>query len=361
MRSRFWALFKWVLFRFDAERVHRLSVSMLHFATRLLGRTPLRWLSGAPRIALGEDLSTSAVPATLAAPKLWGMEFASRLGLAAGFDKDAEILAGLPDLGFGFAEIGTVTPRPQPGNDRPRLFREPERQAIFNRMGFNGLGSELVAERVAQIRPGLPRGFRVGINIGKNKDTPNEEAAQDYLLAARAFEDLADYVVINVSSPNTPGLRALQSAEALRPIVEKVNQLITAWSPRPPLLLKLAPEVQGAELREILVAAEGWGIDGWVLTNTLGGSIEVSGAPDPGSLPGGWSGGPLTQKSRQSLIEARAHTRLPIISVGGIMTPEEAVLRLKLGADLIQVYTGWVFGGPGFPAKVARAIAVEQV
>ncbi len=353
MRSRFWALFKWVLFRFDAERVHRLSVAMLHFATKVLGRTPLRWLSGAPRIEL-----SSAPPSAVAMPSVFGMEFASRLGLAAGFDKDAEILAGLPDLGFGFAEIGTVTPRPQPGNDRPRLFREPDKQAIFNRMGFNGLGAELVAERVAQIRPGLPRGFRVGINIGKNKDTPNEDAAQDYLLAAKAFEDLADYVVINVSSPNTPGLRALQSAEALKPIVEKVNGLISGWSARPPLLLKLAPEVQGAELGEILAAGEGWGINGWVLTNTLGGAIEVSGAQN---LPGGWSGGPLTLKSRQSLIDARARTRLPIISVGGILTPEEAALRLKLGADLIQIYTGWVFGGPGFPAKVARVIASERL
>lgn len=352
MRGRLWAFLKWFLFRLDAETVHRFSVAMLQLAMRF-GGWPLRWLSGA------KTARVEVAPAVTGPkpPRVWGMDFASRLGLAAGFDKDAEILAGLPELGFGFAEIGTVTPRPQPGNDRPRLFREPDRGAIFNRMGFNGLGAALVSERVAEIRPSLPPGFRLGINIGKNKDTPNEEAANDYLAAARAFEDLADYMVINVSSPNTPGLRALQSAEALRPIVEQVNHLITGWKARPPLLLKLAPEVGGDDLREILEAGERWGINGWVLTNTLGGSIELSSAPQPRTLPGGWSGGPLTEKSRQSLIEARKCTRLPIVSVGGIMTPEEAVLRLQLGADLVQIYSGWIFGGPGFPAKVARAIA----
>ncbi len=358
MRSRLWALLKWFLFRLDAEKVHRFSVAMLRLGMRL-GRAPLRWLSGArpaPTIVAGAAGAASlTTPARAGQAVVFGMTFASRLGLAAGFDKDAEILAGLPDLGFGFAEIGTVTPRPQPGNDRPRLFREPERQAIFNRMGFNGLGSAIVAERVARVRPELPPGFRIGINIGKNKDTPNEEAAQDYLRAARAFEDLADYLVINVSSPNTPGLRALQSAEALRPIVEQVNAVITGWKSRPPLLLKLAPEVRGPDLGEILAAGEKWGINGWVLTNTLAGTIEVGGQP----LPGGWSGGPLTEKSRASLIEARRLTALPIISVGGILTPEEAMLRLDAGADLIQIYTGWVFGGPGFPAKLARAIAAR--
>ena len=371
MRHRLWGCFKWLLFRFDAEAVHRFSVAMLKLAQRL-GGWPLRLLSGAqapdrrPRITAAASATTGgASPAQVGTSaggdRVWGMEFASRLGLAAGFDKDAEILAGLPDLGFGFAEIGTVTPRPQPGNDRPRLFREPERGAIFNRMGFNGLGAALVSERLAAIRPGLPPTFRVGVNIGKNKDTPNEEAAQDYLAAARAFEDLADYLVINVSSPNTPGLRALQTAEALRPIVAAVSQLIGTWKARPPLLLKLAPEVRGDDLRAVLEQGEGWGINGWVLTNTLGGEIEVGGTSDPRALPGGWSGGPLTEKSRQSLIEARALTKLPIISVGGILTPEEAVRRLELGADLVQIYTGWVFGGPGFPAKVARALVAARL
>jgi dihydroorotate dehydrogenase len=341
-----------VLFRFDAEGVHRFSVAILRLAMRL-GRWPLRLLSGGSSVQVA---GTNNVALPVALPRVWDMEFASRLGLAAGFDKDAEILAGLPELGFGFAEIGTVTPRPQAGNDRPRLFREPERQAIFNRMGFNGLGAAIVAERVAQIRPGLPRGFRVGINIGKNKTTPNEDAAQDYLSAALAFEDLADYLVINVSSPNTPGLRALQSVEALKPIIEGVNQAISGWKARPPLLLKLAPEVRGEELRSVLEAGERWGIDGWVLTNTLAGSIDLNHKAASESLSGGWSGGPLVERSRQSLVEARSFTRRPIISVGGILTPDEAALRLKLGADLVQIYSGWVFGGPGFPAKVARRI-----
>lgn len=362
MRSRLWGLFKWVLFRFDAEGIHRFSVAMLRLAIRL-GNWPLRLLSGAAslqpksRVQVSENRPSSELRAN---PRVWEMEFASRLGLAAGFDKDAEILAGLPELGFGFAEIGTVTPRPQAGNDRPRLFRDPERQAIFNRMGFNGLGAASVAERVAAIRPGLPRGFRVGINIGKNKTTSNEDAAKDYLAAALAFEDLADYLVINVSSPNTPGLRALQTVEALKPIIEGVNQAILRWKSRPPLLLKLAPEVRGEDLQSVLDAGERWGIDGWVLTNTLAGSIDINRHGVTNSLPGGWSGGPLVESSRQSLVEAREYTQLPIISVGGILTPEEAALRLKLGANLVQIYTGWVFGGPGFPAKVARRISTSD-
>jgi dihydroorotate dehydrogenase len=366
IRSGIWNFVKRLLFRFDAEGVHRFSVAMVRVAIRL-GRWPLRLLSGAARLP---HKPRAGAPASLAAPvaasspaasgavRVFGMDFASRLGLAAGFDMDAEILGGLPDLGFGFAEIGTVTPRPQPGNDRPRLFREPERQAIFNRMGFNGLGAAIVAERVARIRPSLPPGFRVGINIGKNKDTPNEDAAQDYLRAASAFEDLADYIVINVSSPNTPGLRALQSVASLEPVVEGVNRLISGWKSRPPLLLKLAPEVRGEDLRAVIEACEKWGIDGWVLTNTLAGTIDVTGgAAGTQALSGGWSGGPLTEKSRQSLVEARSFTKRPIISVGGILAPEEAALRLELGADLVQIYTGWVFGGPGFPAKVAKRIA----
>jgi dihydroorotate dehydrogenase len=350
VRKLFWRLMKWFLFRFDAEKVHRLSVALIRLGIHCRG-LPLLLISGAE--GRGEASLSNEVEPIL----VWGMHFNSRLGLAAGFDKDAEILSGLPELGFGFAEIGTVTPRPQPGNVGPRLFRELGQNAIFNRMGFNGLGATLVSERVAEARPGLPAGFRIGINLGKNKDTPNGEAAHDYVRAATAFEGLADYLVINVSSPNTPGLRALQTVEALRPIVDGVNHLITGWKSRPPLLLKLAPEVRGEELREIIEAGDTWGINGWVLTNTLAGSLDLTGTLTPESVSGGWSGGPLTLKSRESLMEARKLTRLPIISVGGVLTPEEAMLRVRLGADLVQIYTGWIFGGPGFPAQVARGLA----
>jgi dihydroorotate dehydrogenase len=354
VRAWFWGLLKGLLFRYDAETVHRFSVRVIRLGILLWG-WPLRLLSGAARRHLrvsGPVLSSTTAAPSVARP--WGIEFSSRLGLAAGFDKDAEILEGLPELGFGFAEIGTVTPRPQPGNDRPRLFRDPGRNAIFNRMGFNGLGATIVSERLAEARERLPLGFRVGVNLGKNKDTSNEDASKDYARAAQAFEGLADYLVINVSSPNTPGLRSLQTVEALHPIFDAVSRVVLKWKKSPPVLLKLAPEVRGEELKAIIEAGEGWGVSGWVLTNTLAGT----GSDAAQNLPGGWSGGPLTEAARASLSEARLLTKLPIISVGGILTPEEAVLRIRMGADLVQIYSGWIFGGPSFPAKVARALDI---
>lgn len=340
IRNGLWRILRWFLFRLDAETAHLLTLRLISGLGRL-GPAPLCWISGETRWA------PSAPPVVL------GLPFRSRVGLAAGFDKNAEVLSALPWLGFGFAEIGTVTPRPQPGNPRPRLFRDPPRQVIFNRMGFNSLGAAAVSADVGRARAGLPDHFRVGLNIGKNKETPPEQSAKDYADAARPFAGLVDYVVINVSSPNTPGLRALQTPEALQPIVGAVQQVIGAWKTVPPLLLKLAPELSGEDLKRILQAGESWGIRGWVLTNTLVGEWRVRASA--GGLPalsGGLSGSPLTRIARERLIEARASTRLPIISVGGILSPEEAAARIAAGADLVQLYTGWVFGGPGF----ARAI-----
>ncbi len=338
----FWNLIKKVLFSFDAEAVHRVTAVLVRIGIRL-GGVPLRIAAG----PLGRPEGKH--------PSVFGMEFRSRVGLAAGFDKDAEMLRGLPDLGFGFVEIGTVTPRPQPGNDLPRLFRDPSREAIFNRMGFNGLGATVVSTRLRRIRESgcLPDRFRVGVNIGKNKDTANEDSARDYQLAAKAFEGLSDYMVINVSSPNTPGLRSLQTLESLKPIIDAVQGVMGNWSNRPPLLLKLAPEIAGENLASLLSGLEPLGINGWVLTNTLGGRhVDAAGI----ERVGGWSGGPLVGIARDRLIEARAATRLPIISVGGIMSEEEATRRLELGADLIQLYSGWIYRGPRFPARVARAV-----
>lgn len=339
MRSILWGWIKALLFRLDAERAHRLTVFLIRLGN-LLGGVPLRIAAGA--VALPERK-----------PEVFGLEFRSRLGLAAGFDKDAEILTALPRLGFGFAEIGTVTPRPQEGNPRPRLFRDPARQAIFNRMGFNGQGAVVVSKRLARARAHLPETFRVGVNIGKNKDTSAENAASDYVAAIREFKGLADYVVINVSSPNTPGLRALQTVEALKPIAGGVLEEVASWAGKmPPVLLKLAPELfsdAGAdEVQRILSEGEAWGIRGWVLTNTLGGKHR--------ELPGGWSGALVRDASRSALAMARKMTTLPIISVGGIMSPEDAVERLSSGAQLVQIYSGWIYGGPDFPGKIARKI-----
>lgn len=338
MRGLLWSIAKRLLFLFDAESAHHVTTALVRLGIGL-GGVPLRIASGAPSPRRPSPSATS----------VWGLEFGSRLGLAAGFDKDASLLRGMPDLGFGFAEIGTVTPRPQPGNERPRLFRDVTRQALFNRMGFNSLGAALAAENVARARDRLPPGFRVGVNVGKNKDTPLDAAARDYAEATRPFDGLADYLVINVSSPNTPGLRSLQTRETLAPIVAAVGEVITGWSKRPPLLLKLAPELSEDELASLIRGVEPLGIDGWVLTNTLGGDRE--------GLPGGWSGKVLTELSERGLRAARSATKLPIVSVGGIMTPEDAARRIRGGAQLVQIYSGWVFGGPSLPARIVRELA----
>lgn len=340
-----WRLARIALFKMDAERVHRISILLI----RIAGRIPsvLRLVSGAPRFEVWSQTSSAV---SIGAGDL---SFAHRVGLAAGFDKDCEILVELPSLGYSFAEIGTVTPRPQEGNPRPRLFRDAKKGEVFNRMGFNGAGAHVVAERLAIAKPKLPAGFRVGINIGKNKDTANERADHDYALAAAPFAGLADYLVINVSSPNTPGLRALQTWDALAPILESVQKTVAGWRSVPPIFLKLAPELDTATLSEIVRRGELAGLGGFVLTNTLAG---VWSTPHGGELPGGRSGSALTLRSREMLREARTLTRLPLISVGGILTADEALMRRKLGADLIQVYSGWVLEGPGFPSELARAL-----
>lgn len=344
MRARFWGWIKAILFCFDAETVHRYTVALIRLGIYLRNK-PLYLASGVDQRDLKLARGGASPPV-----EVFKMGFHSRVGLAAGFDKNAEILLGLPALGFGFAEIGTVTPRPQPGNDRPRLFRQAEEESLFNRMGFNGLGAEIIAQRLLDTRHKLPPHFRVGVNLGKNKDTSIDQAKNDYVKAARAFENLADYLVINVSSPNTPGLRSLQTAEALKPIVMEVVNLISGWKVKPPLLLKLAPELVGTELTSLVQIAESWGIDGWILANTLAGKFSFH----HHQLDGGWSGKPLQVISRQSLIQVRQVSRKPIISVGGVMSLEEAAARINAGADLIQIYTGWIFQGPTFPAKLSQ-------
>jgi dihydroorotate dehydrogenase len=339
VRGFIWRVVRRFFFRLDPERAHRLTVRLIETGEKTHALT---LISGA---------SSQYYPDS-ALPKVLGMTFRSRVGLAAGFDKDAEIVTALPSLGFGFAEIGTVTPRPQPGNERPRLFRDPARASVFNRMGFNGAGAEVVSRRLAGVKGHLPAHFRLGVNLGKNKDTSLEDAASDYAKAASYFKDLADYMVVNVSSPNTPGLRSLQTIEALRPIIAAVHEIISRWPNKPPLLLKIAPELQGESLAQLireLESSQEAPIDGWILTNTLGGEHR--------GQVGGWSGGILTEQSRRSLVDARAVSRLPIVSVGGILTAEEAMERLRLGADLVQIYSGWIYGGPSFPAVLSEKIA----
>jgi dihydroorotate dehydrogenase len=295
-----------ILFRMDAERAHRIGVKVLQWAIRLRPKRGGKKLSvsgcSADRADEKSNISNRFEPS----PVLFGMKFRSRVGLAAGFDKNAEVLTALPILGFGFGEIGTVTPRPQPGNPRPRLFRDSSQKALFNRMGFNNDGAFVISRRLERMRGQLPDGFRVGVNLGKNKDTPLERAWTDYVEAARPFRSLADYLVINISSPNTPGLRSLQTGQSLKPILEGVRNLTSAWHSMPPLLVKIAPELSGSELSDFIHEVEPWGVDGWILTNTLAGTYQPSDLRSRDlSLEGGWSGGPLAPFAMRSLNEAR--------------------------------------------------------
>jgi dihydroorotate dehydrogenase len=333
-----WSLVRPLLFQGDAETTHERTVSMIS----ALGQT------GAGRALLRAVSRQSLVPAA-AATRVWDLDFRSPVGLAAGFDKNGILLRALPHLGFGFAEIGSVTPRPQPGNPRPRLSRDPSRQAIWNAMGFNNDGVDAVARRLehARAQGWIPSDFPIGVNLGKNKDTPNEEAHCDYLEGARRFLALADYLVVNVSSPNTPGLRALQEPDRIRRILDPILEA-RVGSPRSvPVLLKLAPEIGGAAWAELLHSLESR-VDGWILTNTLQ------------SNSGGLSGGPLAELSRARLVEAVCGTRKPIISVGGILDRGHAAERIRMGASLVQTYAGYIYGGPAFPAELAAAISAAR-
>ena len=339
-----WSILSSAFFKFDPESVHNFVLGCLK-------------LSGAFPFQLPLKLFVHNLPHTAKPVSVLGMDFESRVGLAAGFDKDCDIIEALPALGFGFVEIGTVTPLPQSGNEKPRLFRRAEQNALFNRMGFNNQGAKKVADKLKRAKEKLPERFRVGVNIGKNKWTELENAPLDYAKAAAEFENLADFIVVNVSSPNTPGLRSLQTAESLNRIVGSVCEVTAKWTKAPPVLLKLAPEVCGEELKSIIVSVEEKNnkeIAGWIFTNTLAGTWN----DQKRTLSGGWSGGPLTEISKKVLTEAKQITSKPLVSVGGILTEDEARERITLGAELIEIYTGWIYNGPGFPARVARSIAM---
>jgi dihydroorotate dehydrogenase len=334
-----WRACRKLAFQFDAEKVHHFFAGILVFlGSFALGRCALRLLTGA-----SSALSEAPV-------HVGGLRFRNPIGLAAGFDKTGTLIRALPSLGFGFVEVGTVTPRPQLGNAKPRLFRDPERFTLFNRMGFNSPGAREVAKNVTRARKSgtLPADFRIGVNLGKNKETAAETAHEDYRAAVAPFEGLADYFVVNVSSPNTPGLRDLQTIPALLRIVGAVREEISKWKEHPPVYLKLAPELSGDELEELIREEARIGIQGWVLTNTLGGFWKGG--------RGGWSGGALGLLPRDRLERVRSRSRLPILSVGGILEAREVRERLARGADLVQVYTGWIYFGPSWIAHLLRRL-----
>lgn len=338
-------LFKPALFRLDPEDAHHLTLRALGLASRV----PV-WPG------LVRSLTSPADPRLRQA--LWGRTFTSPVGLAAGLDKNGEAVPAWAALGFGFVEVGTVTPRAQPGNERPRLFRLPPDEALINRMGFNNAGAQALHERLAAL-PGRP--VPVWVNIGKNKATPNEEAVRDYLACVRALQDVAHAFVVNVSSPNTPGLRALQAADdlaaLLRAVLEEVEAGRVPTLSRPPVLVKLAPDLHAADFEASVNAVLEAGADGLVISNTTLGREGLTHAHREEA--GGLSGRPLAARSAELIRAAYRLTRgrVPIVGVGGIFTPEDAYAKIRAGASLLEVYTALIYEGPGLPARLNRGLA----
>ncbi|SFC10011.1 dihydroorotate dehydrogenase [Parapedobacter composti] len=289
--------------------------------------------------------------------EVFGLTFKNPVGLAAGFDKNAAYVEEMAAMGFGFIEIGTVTPRPQPGNEKPRLFRLKADEALINRMGFNNQGVDVAAERLRHLKN--RRSVVIGGNIGKNKNTPNEEAVNDYIYCFDALFDVVDYFVVNVSSPNTPGLRALQEKEPLTHILNTLQQRNRKGDVSRPILLKIAPDLTDSQLDDIVDIVKETGIAGVIATNT---TLSREGLKSAGRLTteaGGLSGRPLTKRSTQVIryLADRSGGAFPIIGVGGIHTAAEAREKLDAGASLVQLYTGFIYEGPGLIKRICKKIA----
>ena len=345
-----YSLFRPLLFRLDPERAHALT---LH-ALRIAGNFP------PSRNLLELIYKIPPKPVTV-----FGLTFKNPIGLAAGYDKDGGAVRGLAALGFGHVEIGTVTPKPQPGNPSPRVFRLVEDEAVINRMGFPSRGGEFVERQLSAIRGRLSVNSErwsvvVGVNIGKNKETPNEEAEFDYLALLSRFASLADYLTVNVSSPNTAGLRDLQERRTLENLLLHLHQQRVVeqgrLKKRIPILVKLSPDMDEAGLADALDAILAAQMDGVIVTNTTLGR-EGLGSRYRGES-GGLSGSPLRVKSEAVLHQALKHLngKIPVVSAGGIMNPEDAKRRLEMGAALAQIYTGLVYRGPGLAGEIASLL-----
>jgi len=311
--------------------------------------------------SLGSPLSRLTGCAQPAAPiELMGIQFPGRLGLAAGFDKNADAVSGLGRLGFGFLEVGTVTPKPQAGNPKPRLFRLTKDQAIINRMGFNNKGVDYLVQQVQKCN------FKgvLGINIGKNKDTDNNKALDDYLIGFNKTHALADYITINISSPNTPNLRALQSKDSLNHLLSGLKQAQAEAQKKndkyTPLVVKISPDESSEQLKSIAQVLKETEIDGLICTNTtVSRPDSLTSDSDLINQAGGLSGAPLKQKSNKTLKTMRAllESDFPIIAVGGIMSGADAQQRFDCGADLIQIYSGFIYHGPQLVQDINNQLA----
>ena len=288
--------------------------------------------------------------------EVFGLKFSNPIGLAAGFDKNAEYVEEMAALGFGFIEIGTVTPRPQPGNEKPRLFRLVDDSALVNRMGFNNQGVDVAATRLRQLKQ--RHHIIVGGNIGKNKVTPNEEAVSDYIKCFDALFDVVDYFVVNVSSPNTPGLRALQEKEPLTYILTTLQQRNDNAGVSKPILLKIAPDLTDEQLDDIVEIVRETGIAGVIATNTTIGRDGLRSDSKLTSETGGLSGKPVQKRSTEVIryLSEKSEGAFPIIGVGGIHSPEDAIEKLEAGASLIQLYTGFIYEGPGLIKRICKRL-----
>ncbi|SMG29436.1 dihydroorotate oxidase A [Sphingobacterium psychroaquaticum] len=288
--------------------------------------------------------------------EVFGLKFKNPVGLAAGFDKNAEYIDDMAKLGFGFIEIGTVTPRPQPGNDKPRMFRLVHDEALINRMGFNNQGADVAAARLKNLKN--KEGLIIGGNIGKNKVTPNEEAVSDYIYCFNALFDYVDYFVVNVSSPNTPGLRDLQEKEPLTKLLNTLQELNLKKANPKPILLKIAPDLTDSQLDDIVEIVMNTKIAGVIATNTT--IVREGLQSDPAIVQemGGVSGKPLTKRSTEVIryLATKSNGAFPIIGVGGIHSAEDALEKLDAGASLIQIYTGFIYEGPALISKICKGL-----
>jgi dihydroorotate dehydrogenase len=341
-----------LLFRMDSERVHELAVDSLAFLGRI---TPL---------CRALELRTRLSPELFRPVEAFGLQFPNAVGLAAGFDKNGRAWPAAAALGYGHVEIGTVTALGQPGNPKPRMFRYPGEEAVINRLGFNNRGSAEVASRLARLPLPGRRRIPIGVNIGKSKVAEIDDATQDYLLSFERLADYADYLVLNVSSPNTPHLRQLQDEARLRELLSAVthanlDRALTRGKRRVPILLKIAPDLGYAQIDAVLqVVADNW-LDGLIATNT---TLARPGIFAAGAEAGGLSGAPLRRRSTQVIdyISRVTGGKLPIIGVGGITDVTGAAEKLDAGATLVQVYTGMIYRGPFFGADLARGVSDRQ-
>jgi len=341
-------LLKPILFKFDPEKVHYFVTRNLKRFNRLPGGAAMSraiWALNDPRLE----------------KEVFGLKFKNPIGLAAGFDKNADVISEMANLGFGFIEVGTVTPLPQDGNPKPRMFRLPADGGLINRMGFNNMGMDVVAEHIAAYRKNSPtsqKGIIIGGNIGKNKVTPNDEAVNDYIKCFDRLFDLVDYFVVNVSSPNTPGLRELQEKEPLMNLLSTLQQRNSKNGISRPILLKIAPDLTDTQLDDIVEIVQQSGIAGVIATNTTIGREGLISADKLKSETGGLSGKPVTKRSTEVIkyLSEKSKTSFPIIGVGGIHSPEDALEKLAAGASLVQLYTGFIYEGPGLISKINKAI-----